>query len=120
MSHVATVSIRIKAPQTLCKVLQNQGIEVKQGNHKVKLFNTDVNAEMSFQLKGWQHRCAVTGEEIKYDNYNGNWGKQEHMDKVLQDYAVEVAKEQTASEGYSLESQQVLADGSVELVVNSY
>lgn len=120
MSHVATVAIAIKNPQTLCRVLQNKGIEVKQGKHQVSLYSTKVEADMSFQLKGWNYRCAVIGEQVKYDNFNGSWGKQSEMDSVLQGYAVEVAKEQTQSEGYSIESETTLQDGTVELVVNSY
>jgi hypothetical protein len=55
--------------------------------------------------------------EIRYDNYGGRWGEQQHLDRFLQMYAVEKAKIEARRRGNARTEQQ-LADGSVKLTIN--
>ena len=45
------------------------------------------------KLPGWLYPvvCDTGTGSLRYDNYNQAWGKQEHLDKFLQLYAVEKA-----------------------------
>lgn len=39
-----------------------------------------------FSLPGWNYKLCVTDDgELVYDNYQGNWGNQSTLDKVIQD-----------------------------------
>jgi hypothetical protein len=58
---------------------------------------------------------TATGS-VNYDNYGGEWGRQEHLDRLLQAYAVERAKLEARRKGYAV-TEQPLADGSIRLTV---
>jgi hypothetical protein len=52
-----------------------------------------------------------------YDNYEGRWGDQQHLDSFLQNYAVEKARIEARKQGHTM-TEQKLADGSVKLTIN--
>jgi hypothetical protein len=54
---------------------------------------------------------------LKFDNYNGRWGEQKHLDSFLQSYAVEKSKIEARRKGHSVTESQ-LVDGSVKLTIN--
>ena len=56
---------------------------------------------------------TLTGT-IKYDNFEGHWGDQQHLDRFLQLYAVEKAKLEARKQGYTV-SEQALQDGSIKV-----
>ena len=58
-------------------------------------------------------RSNISG---RFDNYNGSWGPQEHLDRFLQMYAVEKAGLEARKKGYSV-SEQSLEDGSIRLQI---
>ena len=58
---------------------------------------------------------TATGQ-VRYDNYNGSWGRQEHLDRLLQAYACEKARIEALRRGHSV-VEQALPDGSVKLTV---
>ena len=60
-------------------------------------------------------RCRYAASGIvAYDNFSGRWGAQEHLDRFLQVYAVERAKQEARKKGYRV-SEQSLQDGSIKL-----
>jgi hypothetical protein len=70
------------------------------------------------RLPGWLYHVAVdtsTGR-VKYDNYDGQWGSQEHLDKFMQAYAVEKAKIEARKRGHNV-FEQPLPDGSIKLTI---
>src|SRR5262249_1948826 len=46
------------------------------------------------QLPGWEYPAVIDPGSgvVRYDNYEGAWGEQAHLDRFLQAYAVEKAK----------------------------
>jgi hypothetical protein len=58
----------------------------------------------------------TTTGQAAFDNYQGAWGRQEHLDRFLQMYAVEKTKLEARKKGYSV-SEQALSDGSIKLQV---
>jgi len=82
------------------------------------LFSAEV-AGLGVQLPDWKYLavCQVDTGEIRYDNYGGRWGEQQHLDQFLQAYAIERAKAEARCKGHACTEQQ-LADGSVKLTVN--
>ena len=70
-------------------------------------------------MPDWRYAavCQLDSGEIRFDNYGGRWGEQQHLDRFLQMYAVEKAKIEARRRGNTCTEQQ-LADGSVKLTVN--
>ena len=74
---------------------------------------------LAVQLPDWQYPVVAelpTGT-LKYDNFDGRWGEQKHLDAFLQAYAVERAKIEARRKGHSV-TEQPLADGSIKLTIN--
>jgi hypothetical protein len=70
------------------------------------------------QLPGWQYPAVIDTQtgEVKFDNFAGHWGDQQHLDRFLQLYAVEKAKLEARKKGYAV-SEQSLNDGSIKLQI---
>ena len=69
-------------------------------------------------LPGWRYPAVVDAATggVQYDNYNGAWGSQSELDKLLQAYACEKAKLEARRRGHAV-TEQPLPDGSVRLTI---
>jgi hypothetical protein len=87
----------------------------EQGNHAV--FTTRVTG-LAVSLPDWTYPvvCDLGTGQLRYDNYGGRWGEQEHLDAFLQAYAVEKAKLEARRQGHVVTEQQ-LSDGSIKLSI---
>ena len=66
----------------------------------------------------WQYPivCDLATGELSYDNFGGRWGDPVELDRFKQSYAVEMTKLEAQKQGRYV-SEQLLADGSVQLTV---
>ena len=82
-----------------------------------KLFSAEASG-LIVKLTGWHYPAVIdtASGEVKFDNYNGHWGKQQELDKLLQAYAVEKACAQARRLGNTV-TEQALADGSIKLTI---
>jgi hypothetical protein len=73
---------------------------------------------LGVQLPDWRYPvvCELATGTLKYDNFQGHWGDQKHLDGFLQAYAVEKAKIEARRKGHTV-TEQALADGSVKLTI---
>ena len=55
---------------------------------------------------------------MKFDNYGGQWGEQQELDRFLQMYAVEKAKLEARKKGYTV-SEHALQDGAIKLQITT-
>lgn len=116
MSHTVTIKTEIRdaaAVRSACHRL-NLPMPV-QG--KVELFNGEVEG-LAVQLPDWYYPVVAdlaTGQ-VKFDNYNGRWGEQKHLDAFLQAYAVEKAKAEARKRGHQC-TEQTLANGAIKLTI---
>ncbi len=116
MSHVVTIRTEIRDPTALATACQRLGLaETVQG--KAKLFTSEAEG-LIVHLPGWQYPVVVDTAEhqIRYDNYNGAWGEQKQLDRLLQAYAVEKAKLEARRTGHTV-TEQPLEDGSIKLTI---
>ena len=116
MSHVVEIKTQVKdvaAVQAACRRLKLPEPEQRT----VTLFSAKVTG-LAVELPGWQYPvvCNTATGELKYDNYNGRWGQQSHLDQFLQAYAVEKAKIEARRQGHSV-SEQLLTDGSIRVQI---
>ena len=116
MSHIVEIKTEIRdeaAVKAACVRLQ-----IPTPEHKtVRLFSATVTG-LCVQFPGWRYPVVAdlaTGK-LAYDNYEGHWGEQKHLDAFLQGYAVEKAKLEARKKGHSV-SETKLQDGSIRVVV---
>jgi len=116
LSHIVTIKTEIRDATAIQAACQRLGIALPiQG--KAKLFSGEVEG-WTVQLPGWQYLivCDTTAGTVHYDNFQGRWGDQKHLNKFLQMYAVEKAKIEARKKGHTVAEQQ-LPDGSIKLSV---
>jgi hypothetical protein len=118
MSHttVAVTPVRSKAVlQTAC---ERMGLEAPK-NGVAELYSRKIHGEI-VKLPGWAYPVAFDLEkgEVKYDNYNGAWGEQKTLDRLL-NYceAARIEQEAGLNFGHSVVSQIEQEDGSLVLEV---
>jgi len=116
MSHIVEIKTEIRDEQAVrsaCKRLQLKPPEQKA----VTLFSAGVRG-LCVQLPDWQYPvvCNLKTGQIQYDNYQGHWGEQRHLNAFLQGYAVEKAKIEARKKGHAV-SETRLQDGSIRVTV---
>ncbi len=117
MSHIVEIKTEIRDEQAVraaCVRLQLASPEHKQA----RLFSTTATG-LCVQLAGWRYPvvCELSTGSLKFDNYNGAWGRQEELNRFLQGYAVEKTKIEARKKGHTC-SETRLEDGSVRVVVH--
>ncbi len=117
MSHVVTVKTEVRDPVAISAACRRLGLpEPTYG--MANLFEGEATG-LLVRLPGWLYpvACDTATGELKFDNYNGSWGPQEHLDRFMQSYAVEKATIEARKKGHSV-IEQSLADGSVKLTIS--
>jgi hypothetical protein len=117
LSHVVEIKTEIRDEQAIraaCVRLQLAAPEHKT----VRLFNATATG-LCVQLPAWNYPlvCNLQTGQVQYDNYNGNWGRQEELNKFLQAYAVEKAHIEARKKGHRV-SEAKLEDGSIRVTVH--
>ncbi len=116
MSHIVEIKTEVRdeaAIRAACTRLQLSSPEHKT----VRLFSATATG-LCVQLPGWQYPlvCETNSGKVSYDNYNGAWGEQSHLNRFLQGYAVEKAKIEARKKGHSV-TETALQDGSIRVTV---
>ena len=117
MSHIVSLQSQIRDPVALAAACGRLGLGPPvQGT--AQLF-ADKAEGLIVQLPGWAYPVVVdtSAGSIRYDNYNGQWGQQAELDKLLQAYAVEKARLEARKAGHSL-IEQALPDGAIKLTIS--
>ena len=116
MSHIVTIATKVRDPAAITAACQRLGLAAPvQGT--AELFSGEATG-LLVQLPGWQYPAVVdtASGEVRYDNFEGRWGEQAHLDRFLQAYAVEAVRLEARKKGHQV-SEQALPDGSVRLQI---
>src|SRR5450755_3532640 len=116
MSHIVTIQTQVRDPDALAAACRRLSLtEPKQ--ETVPLFSGQVTG-LAVRLPNWQYPVVVdiAAGALHYDNFEGNWGEQKELDRLLQMYAVEKAKLEARRKGYAV-NETALQDGSVKLQI---
>jgi hypothetical protein len=116
MSHIVTIKTKVTDAPSLAAACRRLGLEPPvQGT--TELFSASATG-LIVRLPGWAYPVVadVTTGEVKFDNYEGSWGSQVELDKLLQAYAVERAKAEARRAGNTV-TEQALPNGSVKLTI---
>jgi len=116
VSHIVTITSELRDPEAVRAAARRLGLD-EPVHGTVRLFDGEATG-LLIRLPGWLYHVVVdvgTGQ-VRYDNYEGRWGDPEHLDSLLQGYAVEKAKIEARKRGHSV-FEQPLSDGSIKLVI---
>ena len=109
MSHIVTIEAQMTNPAAVaraCTLLELP--EPVHGEHKV--FSRNVTG-LAVRLPGWTYPAVVDeAGKLQYDNYNGSWGKQEHVDRFAQYYPLAAAQLAAETAGARYSEIQIDAD----------
>jgi hypothetical protein len=116
MSHIVTIQSKVRDPATIAAACRRMGLaEPVHGTAKV--YGTEATG-LIVQLPGWDYPTVIDTQtgDVRYDNFNGSWGEQAHLDRFMQLYAVEKAKIEARGKGFQV-TEQALGDGSIKLQI---
>ena len=116
MSHIVTVATEVRDPAAVAAACRRLGLpEPVHGT--AKLFEGEATG-LLVRLPGWLYPCVCQTETgaLRYDNYGGCWGAEEHLHRFLQAYACERAGAEARRRGHTV-VEQPLPDGSIRLTV---
>ena len=122
MSHIVEIKTEMRdeaAVQSACSRLH-----LPRATRGTFELYSSTETGLGIELPRWKYPVVVTSNDdgqlsgqLKFDNYGGRWGTQEHLDRFMQVYAVEKAKIEARKKGHSV-TEQRLDNGSIKLTVN--
>jgi hypothetical protein len=116
VSHIVSVHTELRDPTAIAAACRRLGLpEPVHGT--ADLFSAQATG-LVIELPDWLYPvvCDTTTGQVRYDNYNGAWGKQEQLDRFLQGYAAEKTLIEARKQGHSA-FEQALVDGSIIVVI---
>lgn len=116
MSHIVTVKTQLRDPLAVMAACRRLNLDQPTAG-TADLFEGKASG-LIVRLPNWLYPVVIDTANggIQYDNYNGAWGSQSELDKLLQAYAVEKARVEARKAGHTVTEQQ-LHDGSIKLTV---
>ncbi|WP_071188454.1 DUF1257 domain-containing protein [Trichormus sp. NMC-1] len=123
MSHFTTIKVQIKQGEVLFQVLKELGYQVEQ-NTQVRGYRGDtISAEYVIkQSNGYDLGFRKSGEsyELVADFWGAKINQQEFINNISQKYAHKTLMETIQTEGFNVEEEEVLADGTVRVLVGRW
>jgi hypothetical protein len=114
MSHIVTITTKVRDPVAVTHACRRLGLDLPV--HGTAMLFSGEATGMIVRLPGWEYPIVadIANGAVRYDNYNGQWGEQRHLDRFLQMYSVEKARLEARKKGYFV-TEENLTDGSVKL-----
>ncbi|QDT23632.1 hypothetical protein HG66A1_54540 [Gimesia chilikensis] len=120
MSHIVQIQTEVRDPVAVSSACSRLSLPAPT-QRTVRLFNGEVSG-LAVELPGWRYPvvCQLASGQLQYDNYEGRWGDQAHLNKFVQIYCVEKAKLEARKAGHCI-NERTLQDGSIliQVQVNS-
>lgn len=116
MSHIVTILTEVRDPVAIAAACDRLGLQ-RPVHGTAELFSSRATG-WQVQLPEWRYPlvCQIETGELHFDNFQGRWGAQVHLDAFLQRYAVEKTYLEARRQGHSI-VEQSLSDGSIKLTV---
>jgi hypothetical protein len=123
MSHFSTVRVQIKQGEVLHEALQDLGYTIAQNAEVRGYQGKKTTADYVVrQSNGYDlgFRRVAEEYELVADFWGAKIDQQHFINTVTQKYAHKMLLKTTAQQGFNLESEAVMADGTVRLVVGRW
>jgi hypothetical protein len=116
LSHIVEIKTEVRDPDAVRAACRRLGL-AEPVHETAQLFSGKATG-WAVQLPEWNYPVIfdMARGEARYDNFNGRWGEQRHLDRFMQAYAVEKAKLEARKKGHTI-TEQALTDGSIKLTV---
>lgn len=117
MSHIVQIQTQVRDAGAVAAACRRLGLAPPI--HQVAKLFTSTAEGLTVQLPGWQYPvvCDLTSGQLKFDNFNERWGKQQELERFLQAYACERTRIEARKKGYTV-TEQPLTDGSIKLTIH--
>jgi hypothetical protein len=123
MSHFTTIKVQIKNGETLHQTLQELGYQVEY-NKKVRGYRGDTtSAEFVIrQDNGYDLGFRRNGEnyELVADFWGTRIDEKAFVNSIMQKYAHKTLMASVQEQGFNVEQEEVLEDGTVRVVVGRW
>ncbi|PQO40370.1 DUF1257 domain-containing protein [Bremerella cremea] len=116
MSHIVTIQTQIKDVAALR--LATKRLKLAEPVYgTAKLFSSEATG-WQVQLPKWRYPVVadIDAGSLAFDNYEGRWGDQVELDRLVQSYAIEKASLEARRMGHTV-LEQPLEDGMVKLTI---
>ena len=123
MSHFTTIKVQIKQGEVLLQVLKELGYQVEQNTQVRGYMGDKTNAEYVIkQSNGYDLGFRKNGEgyELVADFWGAEINQQEFVNNISQKYTHKTLMETIQTEGFNVEEEEVLADGTVRVIVGKW
>ncbi len=123
MSHFTTIKVEIKNGEILHQVLQECGYQVEsQTNVRGYQGNTTEAEYVIRQSNGYDLGFRRNGEnyEIVADFWGAKINQRDFINKISQKYAHKTLMQSVQEQGFDIETEEVLDDGTVRVVVGTW
>ncbi|MFM6443166.1 MAG: DUF1257 domain-containing protein [Dolichospermum sp.] len=123
MSHFTTIKVQIKQGEVLLQVLKELGYQVEQNTQVRGYMGDKTNAEYVIkQSNGYDLGFRKNAESyvLVADFWGAKINQQEFINKISQKYAHRSLMETIQTEGFDVEEEEVLEDGTVRVVVGKW
>ncbi len=116
MSHIVTIRTEVRDPIAVAAACRRLGLD-EPVRGTATLYAGEATG-LIVRLPGWNYPAVVQTETgtVAFDNFKGHWGDRVHLDRFLQGYAVEKARLEARTKGYTV-TEQTLTDGSIRLTI---
>ena len=124
MSHFTTIKVQIKNSEVLADVLAELGHKV-EANTQVRGYQGDrINAEYVIRRSnGYDIGFRKDGDD-NYELIADFWGtginQVQFVNEIQQKYAHQMLLNTAESQGYTIEAEEVMQDGTVRVVVGRW
>ncbi|MEA5576193.1 DUF1257 domain-containing protein [Anabaena sp. UHCC 0451] len=123
MSHFTTIKVQIKNGDVLHQILQELGYQVELNSQVRGYMGDKTHAEYVIkQSNGYDLGFRKNGEnyELVADFWGAKINQQEFINNISQKYAHKTLMETIQTEGFNVEEEEVLADGTVRVLVGRW
>jgi Protein of unknown function (DUF1257) len=116
MSHIVTIATRVHDPAAVTTACRRLGLALPV-HGTAQLYSGEATG-LLVQLPEWQYPAVIDtlSGTVRYDNFDGIWGDQAHLDRFLQTYAVEKTRLEARKKGFTV-TEENLQDGSIRLQI---
>ncbi len=125
MSHFTTIKVQIKQGDVLESVLQELNYEVEV-NAMVRGYRGDktlaeyvIRRSNGYDI-GFRKKDGDEHYEIVADFWEARINQKQFVNQIQQKYAHKMLLNTVAQEGYSIEAEEVMEDGTVKVVVGRW
>jgi hypothetical protein len=112
LSHIVTVKTELRDKASVAAACRR--LALPEPAHGTAQLYSGQASGLLVHLPDWLYPVVIDTDSgtIRYDNYGGCWGDEQHLHRLLQAYAVERARSEARTKNYAA-TEQSLADGSI-------